>query len=144
MEILNDIQAEKSLKITITVKPHPANPVKVQDYPKLIFSVTSAPISELLENTDIAYTGSVTSAAVDAYCADVPVISLRDPNTLNISPLRGCKGVTFISTSPELIKAIQEVINGVGCEKSTEAFFHLDGTLTRWKAIINGLLFITD
>jgi len=117
------------------IKPHPNCPVNPADYPGLSMTVTMEPLSVLLAKCDIAYSSGVTSAAVDAYCVGVPVISVLDLNKLNLSPLRDCAGAVFISTSKELALAL--VSSGVVGRNS---FFSLDSNLPRWRKLLCGVV----
>jgi len=116
------------------IKSHPSCPVKEIDYPGLTLQMTSSPIGELLADCDVAYTSNITSAAVDAYLAGVPVISLLDGNTFNRSPLRGFDGVQFVSSSKELADAIKKNRNSPFSHQ--EIFFCLDTNLPRWNRLI--------
>ncbi|MBE0613499.1 MAG: hypothetical protein IH604_07530 [Burkholderiales bacterium] len=119
----------------ITVKPHPNCPVQVADYPGLRLEVTMSPISTLVQACDVAYTGSITSAAVDAFCAGVPVVSVLDPDILNLSPLRGQAGVLFASTPEELAHAMIASVSGRRATKGQD-FFTLDPNLPRWRKLL--------
>ena len=119
----------------ITIKPHPACPIDLNDYPALCSlgaTVSMQPIAELLAHHHVAYTSAVTSAAVDAYSAGLLVISVLDPESLNLSPLRGIDGVQFVGTSGELVVAMQTD----GVTKNTKAFFNLDTDLPRWRELL--------
>jgi surface carbohydrate biosynthesis protein (TIGR04326 family) len=120
----------------ITVKPHPACPIKPADYPSLKFDVTMEPVATLLGACDVAYTSSVTSAAVDAYCASKPVVSVLDPNTLNLSPLRGREGVVFTSTPEDLAHALNSAASASRSAKRQQDFFTLDSKLPRWRKLL--------
>jgi surface carbohydrate biosynthesis protein (TIGR04326 family) len=120
----------------ITVKPHPACPIHSIDYPDLSMTVTMEPISKLLAECDVAYTSAVTSAAVDAYCAGVQIVSVLDPNTLNLSPLRGCEGVLFASTPEVLAAALKSAATAPRTLGATQKFFTLDPELPRWRKLI--------
>ena len=132
------VQALPSLPegITITVKPHPACPIHPVDYPDLSMTVTMEPIAKLLAECDVAYSSAVTSAAVDAYCAGVPIVSMLDPNTLNLSPLRGCAGELFASTPEELATALTSAVTTPSTPGNQQEFFTLDPELPRWKKLI--------
>lgn len=65
----------------------------------------------MLKGCDVAYSSGVTSAVVGAYCIRTPVISVFDPNLLNLSPLWGCEGVFFVGTSQELSNALNLVMD---------------------------------
>ncbi len=117
--------------IRYIIKPHPACPINMQDLPGLNCEISTQPIGELLLISDIIYSSSVTSAAVDAYCAGKPVITILDGRSLNLSPLRGIGGVYFVSSAKELAIAINEAeVNELG---QGEGYFYLDIELPRWK-----------
>ena len=113
------------------IKPHPACPVSMQDLPGLNCEISMKPIDELLLVSDIIYSSSTTSAAVDAYCAGKPVITILDEKHLNLSSLRGSSSVQYVSTAKELAIAI----NGaeVGELEQRKDYFYLDVELPRWK-----------
>lgn len=120
----------------ITVKPHPACSIQPEDYPGLTMEVTTDPISKLLSGYDVAYTSSVTSAAVDAYYAGVPIVSVLDPNTLNLSPLRGREDVVFASTPEDLAHALISVGSAPHPARGRQDFFTLDPKLPRWRKLL--------
>lgn len=122
--------------VTITVKPHPACPILSADYPGISMRVTMEPISQLLAECDVAYSSAVTSAAVDAYCAGVPIVSVLDPDVLNLSPLRGCSGVLFASTPQALANALMQAVTVPQLESDQDGFFIFDTRLPRWRKLL--------
>lgn len=120
----------------ITVKPHPGCPISLADYPSLNMTVTMEPIAKLLAACDVAYSSAATSAAVDAYCVGVPIVSVRDPNTLNLSPLYGCKGVLFASTPEELAHGLISAVVAPDLHCDSQSFFTLDPQLPRWRKLL--------
>lgn len=122
--------------IQIIVKPHPAFMIDPKDYLEIDIEVSSNPLIELFRLCDFAYSSPVTSAAVDAYCFGVPVITALDPDALNLSPLRNCKDVCFVSTSEQLSEALNSITSrDVGFYEKKE-FFRLDSGLPRWKELL--------
>jgi surface carbohydrate biosynthesis protein (TIGR04326 family) len=123
-------------EVECTVKPHPNFPVRAVDFPALPFQVVTAPLGEILQNYDMAYSSNMTSAAVDAYLAGLPVVVMLDETQLNFSPLRGQSGVRFVSSPAELAQALksasQENLNA-GKHKD---FFFLDPKLPRWQNLL--------
>jgi surface carbohydrate biosynthesis protein (TIGR04326 family) len=138
LNLLTQALTMLSVNLEITVKPHPACPIKTQDYPDINMTVSYEPIAKLLAESDLAYTSAATSAAVDAYCAGVPVISLLDPNTLNLSPLRGFKDVVFASEAKELAVALNSATKAVDESFYKKAFFLIDLQLPRWRKLLQG------
>ena len=117
--------------IRYIIKPHPACPINMQDLPGLDCEISTQPIDELLLISDIVYSSSTTSAAVDAYCAGKLVITILDARSLNLSPLRDVGGVYFVSSAKELVVAINEAeMKELG---QREDYFYLDIELPRWR-----------
>jgi surface carbohydrate biosynthesis protein (TIGR04326 family) len=135
MQLLEEAYPSFSTNITILVKPHRNCPIIPSKYPRLKMEVTNDSISGLLPKCNIAYTSNVTSAAIEAYCANVPVISALDPQMLNMSPLLGIDGVDFISSPAELVSAINK--NKIGIKRiEPEEIFWLNPTLAKWKKLL--------
>ncbi|MEA5421444.1 TIGR04326 family surface carbohydrate biosynthesis protein [Spirulina sp. CCNP1310] len=122
-------------KIYYTVKPHPILTINSSDYPTLKFQISNLPLVELLPDHDVVFTSNGTSAAVDAYCTGVPVISLLDGNSFNISPLKGLKNTTYVSSPSELTTALLFHINNE-TKNYPQTYFRLDQNIPRWKTII--------
>lgn len=116
------------------VKPHPSCPVKPSDYPSLQLQMSSCALPELLSECDVVYTSNITSAAVDAYCAGVPVISALDGQALNMSPLRGLHGVVYVTNPSELADALRNARNRE--RVIAEPYFCLDKVLLRWRKLL--------
>lgn len=122
----------------IIVKPHPNCPVDPSEYPGIRFRVSDEPLSILLGKCHAVYASNMTSAAVDAYCAGVPVISTLDPNSLNLSPLRGREGVVFVTTPKELADALLTVRVSPHGAARCQDFFNLNSELSLWLKILRG------
>ncbi|MBU2538862.1 MAG: hypothetical protein KKH22_10525 [Proteobacteria bacterium] len=118
------------------VKPHPACSIREEDYPGLKLRITERPLGELLGDCDVAYTSYMTSAAVDAYCFGVPVVSVLDGDAFNISPLRGRPGVIYATNPDELSSA---VLHAWGSKEvnARETYFCLDKQLPRWRSLLS-------
>jgi surface carbohydrate biosynthesis protein (TIGR04326 family) len=136
LNLLAQALAMLSVNVDITVKPHPACPIKTQDYPDVNMTVSYEPIAKLLAKSDMAYTSAATSAAVDAYCVGIPVISLLDPNTLNLSPLRGFKDVVFAGEAKELAVALSSATKAVSESFYKKTYFLIDLQLPRWRKLL--------
>ena len=119
------------------VKPHPNFMIRAEDYPEMVFTVVTQPLGELLLGFDVAYCSNMTSAAVDARLAGLPVIVMLDDEEVNFSPLRGIQGVRFVSAPKELSDALREA-NDCGTEQEADLqdFFFLDERLIRWKRLL--------
>ena len=105
------------------------------DFPSLIGELSTKPIQELLAISDIVYSSLITSAAIDAYCAGLPVMTLLEGKTLNMSPLRGAKSVYFIKNSEDLSNAINTIEVTNLNQKGN--YFYLNPGLPRWQKWLN-------
>lgn len=128
-----------AIDIQITVKPHPACPIQAEDYPEIKLTIVKEPLAKLFRECDVVYTSATTSAALDAYCAGKPVISMLDANSLNLSPLRGKAGVYFVTSSLELIALLNSPLITFQEREVVVAgdIFTIDTKLCLWRELIN-------
>jgi surface carbohydrate biosynthesis protein (TIGR04326 family) len=77
----------------------------------------------------------MTSAAVDAYCTGIQVISFFRSDTLNLSPLRGIKGVRFVGTPNELKQALDKTFATSPRIHRKASIFRYDKNIPRWKKL---------
>lgn len=126
--------ASKVHDIRFTIKPHPNCPVG-NNILLNNMEISYESIEKLLKECDGVFTSNTTSAAVDAYCAGLPVISMLDGKSLNMSPLRGIKGINFVRTPDELYEALLN-LQQAKLEK-TEKFFVINPEIPLWKELIS-------
>ena len=136
MELLQDSCEFINAKAKFIVKPHPACLISPQDYDKINMIISDNSIDKLISQCVMAFTSSVTSAAVDAYCAKIKVITLLDGTTLNLSPLRNCKGVLFVTSPHELANKINGIDQLDVENNQGENYFYLDANLSRWRELL--------
>lgn len=140
MQLLSDAADKLPVNVEVLVKSHPACPIKKSDWPSLNYTLLEDSLDQLVDSYDVAFTSNITAAAVDAYLAGKRVLSMLDPETFNMSPLRGFSGVDFVSTSSELVDcltrlgstAVSPEEDGVG------QYFYTDSALPRWKQLLCG------
>ncbi len=130
LEMLSSALVDINQSARYIIKPHPACPINMEDFPGLSGELSIKPISELLAISDVVYSSATTSAAVDAYCVGLPVITLLDGKTLDLSPLKYNKGVYFVKNFKELATAINDA--KVTDPEQGENYFCLDTELPRW------------
>lgn len=136
MELLRKATRQIDNKIKYFVKPHPACPIRAEDYPDLDLVITNDPIPMLIDHCSLVYTSSTTSAAVDAYCSGKPVVTVLDPKGLNLSPLKGSEGVSYVSSSEELAAVLNEIGQMKEIEGQGKDYFFLDPELSRWRELL--------
>lgn len=116
------------------LKPHPAYPVKSSDFPALTLRISDAPLAELFADCDVVFTSNITSAAVDAYCAGLPVIQMLDGESFNMSPLRGLGGVVYVTGPTQLTEALVRARSRE--PRQIEPYFFIDEQLPRWRKLL--------
>jgi len=136
MQLLNKAVKNTSKKNLYIVKPHPACLIIKEDYPEINMVITNNPIPTIIKDCSLVYVSSTTSASVDAYYAGKPVVSVLDSKSLNLSPLKGTDGVTFVSTSKELVKVINEIDQIQISNNKEQKFFYLDHKIPRWRELL--------
>lgn len=116
----------------IIVRPHPGCPILHTRYPKMNFQLSKKPLYTLLDECNMVYVSSITSAAIDAYCSGIPVITAIDPNILNLSPLRKIRGLFFVSQPKELASKLIAIRGRKSNFVKPKTFFYTDPQLHRW------------
>jgi surface carbohydrate biosynthesis protein (TIGR04326 family) len=122
---------------TYSMKPHPNYLVASADYPSLYLKVVMEPLDEIMHEYDVAYSSNMTSGAVDAYLAGLPVVVMLEEAELNFSPLRGQSGVHFVSTPQQLASALQTGGQRQVKFRDHNEFFFLDPVLSRWQRLLS-------
>jgi|GEM_PF-3047703 len=122
----------------IAVKPHPCcKPFGLEHYPCLSGNgayVSHETLENLLYHFSIVFCGQSSTAALEAYAVGLAVVSFLDPKTLNLNPLRGINGITFVSTSNDLANALHSP--STSAVKYSNNVFYTDLELTKWKKLI--------
>ena len=137
VNLVYDISGSLNDRVSFSIKPHPNYSIDITNYTDWNVDIISSPISSVLDDYDVAISSFLTSAAVDSYLANLKVIVILDETELNLSPLRGCAGVRFISCEKELLETLngKEILNSA--ENSDYKYFYTDSKLSKWKDIIN-------
>lgn len=123
-------------KLTIIYKPHPICDLDLIKYTMLDMTVVDNDIFELSKSCDLAFTSSMSSAAVDAYMHGLPVISSLDQDKLNLSPLRGQDDVDFVSTHQELAESLNAFDKTRNQTRTYPDYFWFDVNLSRWRNLL--------
>ena len=137
IELLGSVYDHLSTRANITFKAHPYCSFDASRYTTLSLSLSVAAVGDLLPECDMVFASPTTSAALEAYCAGVPVISMNDPTILNFSPIRGFPNTSFVSSPSELLNAIDGALAAGIAKPFPEKFFYLDRSLPRWRDLLN-------
>jgi surface carbohydrate biosynthesis protein (TIGR04326 family) len=139
LQLVDEALSLRPFAVRFTFKPHKAAPVDESRCAALGIELRNGELSEMLRDCHLVLTGSLTSAAVDAYCVGKPVASLLDGRTLNGSPLRGLPGIRYFATAQELVD-ILTFVPRLDLQSSTgreATYFWLDPSLPRWRRLLS-------
>ena len=136
LSILNDSKSDDVFKkIKIIIKSHPACPIKKADIKGLNAIISESNLGKLISESDVIFTGNISSASLEAYCMRKKIISLKNIKGLNFSPLRGYEGVNFIDNDHTFVKTLKRLLFSSETLESKN-YFNLDSDLIRWKEIL--------
>jgi surface carbohydrate biosynthesis protein (TIGR04326 family) len=119
----------------ILFKPHPLNHDPWGDVLDDNFTLTNAPLSELFTLCSIVIAPSASTGALEAYCVNKSVISILEPSTLNLTPLRGVEDAMFVKNRDELVKVLMATPKTKSGDR--QQLFFTDANLTRWSQALN-------
>jgi surface carbohydrate biosynthesis protein (TIGR04326 family) len=115
---ISRIESERLLTLTVSAiertpnslelwfKPHPGSPGHSEMALRLGFSVTFGHLAELAPTLALAIVGVAGAASVDLTLLAVPVITVIDARTTNLSPLAGISGANFARSASQLSEFI--------------------------------------
>jgi surface carbohydrate biosynthesis protein (TIGR04326 family) len=127
-------------RYSFTLKPHPGFDIQLSSYPDLRADKTTQALEAILPDYDVALSANSTSASVDAYLMGLPVIVMLDGDSLNLSPLRGRAGVTFVGSAEELSVALAGASSPTRrARPNANELFFLTPELPRWKRLLASL-----
>lgn len=129
LEIMKAVMVKSNDKISCTLKPHPACKLKAQDYQGI--DLSNEPLTNVLNNFDIAFASNTTASSLDAYIAGLSVMVYLDDNDFNYSPMKGVRDVVFVSDSKDFINGI-DFFKKNSQEFDCGKYFWIDTKMTKW------------
>jgi len=120
---------------SILFKPHPLNRDPWGDALGDNFTLTNAPLSELFKRCSIVIAPSASTGALEAYCANKFVISILEPSTLNLTPLRGVEDAMFAKNVNDLARILTATPKAKSGDR--QQLFFIDADLSRWNRALN-------
>lgn len=120
---------------SILFKPHPLNRDAWEEVSGDNFTLTDAPLSELFKLCSIVIAPSASTGALEAYCANKLVVSILDPSTLNLTPLRGVEDAMFAKDHNELASILMATPKVLSRDR--QQMFFTDANLSRWSRALS-------
>ena len=121
----------------IVIKAHPHSVSDPAALERRQFKVHKEQIGQLVQDYDIAFVSSASSAVVDLYVLGLPIVLFQFEDNLDFSPLKGFVDLPTVGTSPELVHALMSTEVPVGIPHDVDDIFFLDPSLNRWNSLIN-------
>jgi len=134
IKLLSDFLATNPEGIRVLLKPHWSQSFKNLN-PLIEIVSGKEDLSTYFDQCDVLYCSAITSAVIDGACAGLPVIQCLDPQSFNLSPLRGRTEVQVVRTSKELEDALNNS-SATPPKIEPHSLFNLDLQLSKWKALI--------
>jgi surface carbohydrate biosynthesis protein (TIGR04326 family) len=119
----------------IWVKPHPAgspDALKPVYESGIKFSIKDQPLSELWSDVNVVYGAHSTGASWEASWYGIPAIATGALNSLNLNPLTGLPGFSFVTNGREFC----EQLKNPQLVEIPEDYFFLDENLKLWKELL--------
>jgi len=135
IKIVSEAMRALPTSTRLMIKPHPACVLTNNDWAVLEAKVITQPLDQIESEYDIAITSNATASAVDALFSGKKVFTLLDPETFNMSPLKGSNGVSFFGNSEELLDAVKMENNKSYEGIENDALF-IDSNIPSWKALL--------
>jgi surface carbohydrate biosynthesis protein (TIGR04326 family) len=119
----------------VWIKAHPGlalDPILKDLKPNFKFTIVTSSIIELMEKADAVYCANSTGASLEAAWLGVPLIILAAMDSMNLNPLFGFPGQSFVKDCTELLLALDKP----KLIEMPEDYFFLDENLASWKKIL--------
>ena len=123
-------------KYDLTLKPHPATPIIIEDYPNLNLTISNVDLDKLLPKYQGAICSIYTSTSVEAVAMGLPVITILDNNELNYSALYNVQNTSFVSTKSELEEALINQYDKKKKINNNNIYFWTNKKLPRWSKLL--------
>jgi len=137
LSFLRDSRVHAFLKdIDVIIKPHPACKVSEDDLYNIDAKINNTNLGDLILNADVVFTGNVSSSSVEAYFLGKKIISVRNLQDLDMSPLRGVNNVSFVSDKALFLLSLKEAFNNSKVINSEE-FLSLNSRMDSWLEILD-------
>jgi len=136
LNIISSLEEMTLKNFLIKIKPHPAN---IRDFKNLSIdkhTITFDPLSSLINNIDLVFLSSTTSAALEFYALGIDIVCLLDHKNLNMSPLRNKRDVKFLSNVTDF-KYYLENYKPSRFKRSVEDIFYLNKNLSMWNDLLS-------
>ena len=135
LELLESAISGLTRPIATTLRSHPNSPVDPSEFPGLRFELTSVPMVEALQNSDLVLGGG-TSALTESFLLGRRTVVALDRG-LNFSPLRSVAGVDLVVNADDLRSVLRTCDVGVVAPQFAGSLFHLDERLPRWSQLLD-------
>lgn len=123
-------------KYELTLKSHPAAPIKIEDYPNLNLNISNVDLDMLLPKYQGVICSIYTSASIEAVALGLPVITILDNNELNYSAFYDDTGVNFVSTKQEIEAALIMQYQGKNTKDNNEKYFWTNPNYPLWSEVL--------
>ena len=135
MKFIELYEKEYQRNFSYIVKPHVNSPIDLKDFGIKNVTLSNDKVETLLQNSSRSICSNMTSAQIEALIVQSTVIVFLDGKELNLSPLKGQRATSFVSTLAGLDRALLDRPEVFKEDAPNDFFFH-HNELARWKKYI--------
>jgi len=136
LDLTHAAVASANSQLSPWFKPHPGSPHHAEMALSAGFTVSNDPLATLAPDLALAVVGAAGAASIDLTMLGVPVATVLDPESMNLSPLVGVAGAYFVRSVPELRAFIDAPRLH---DLRVESIMHRDNPPRRWLNLLEKL-----
>lgn len=133
MEILNKICPNLSEYYDFFYKPHPAKLYSKNSLP--FAKIVQGDLENILDDFNVGICSAATSSSLECFYANIHTVVFKDPEMLNISPLRGQDGIHYFYDSHSLENKLYSILESQ-CQNEKSNFLELSFSIKYWKYLL--------
>lgn len=136
LRLAHEARIAKGARFELRLRMHPTSRFIVDPKHHGDVQVDLRTLEESLAEADLVLVSPTTSAVLDCIACGARVAVMRDPSSLDLAPVSGLPGVPTMTSSRDLMRALDDVDSGSGDTLDVSTVLHLAPSLPRWKALM--------
>ena len=136
-EMLKEALPDLPSETQVSIKLHPNGVISAKTFGDMMISVRQDPISQLVQDFDVALVSSRSSAIVDLCVLGIPLVVVEFEDSLDLSPLKSILELPTVSNADELVETLKNARVPVEPLLEPDDAFFLDPSLNLWSSLLS-------
>ena len=136
-EMLKEALPDLPSETQVSIKLHPNSVISAKTFGDMMISVRQDPISQLVQDFDVALVSSRSSAIVDLCVLGIPLVVVEFEDSLDLSPLKSILELPTVSNADELVETLKNARVPVEPLLEPDDAFFLDPSLNLWSSLLS-------